>query len=356
MEMSSALVERLLWLCSIASPTGSEATICDSIHEFLRSACAVDLEIRRVSNSLVVRLNRASLGPKICLFGHTDVVPTQHDGPPRVDGDRLYGAGAADMKSGLSLMLGLVTNPCDTACALTLIFYAGEEGPYSENELGRVVDDLPELDALDFALALEPTDNQLQLGCGGSIQAHVQYDGKSAHSARPWQGENAIYKAVDLLKKLSMNQPQPRVIEDLTWMKSISATLIQGGRAPNVIPDSVTLNLNARYAPDQSRQEIEDEIRELIGPDADLRLVDVSPSAPPHRGHPLLNVLRSCGVEQIQPKFAWTDVARFALLGVPAANFGPGTLSQAHQRNEWTSISALLNGDQIVRRWLGRLT
>ncbi len=355
-EMHSELVETLLWLCSISSPTGNEGPICDALEAFSCHSGPVDLDRRRIGNSLVVRLNQARTGPKVCLVGHTDVVPTLHDGPQRIEGDRLYGAGASDMKSGLSLMLGLIERPCVTTCPLTLVFYAGEEGPFDENELGRVFDELEELRSQDIALALEPTDNQLQLGCGGSIQARVEFHGRSAHSSRPWQGDNAIYKVVELLGKLKDNKPQPHSVEGLTWMKSVSATLIQGGRAPNVVPDELVINLNARYAPGESTSEVEVALRELVGPEATVTLVDVSPPAPPHSRHPLIEALQRCVSQPAKPKFAWTDVARFAQVGVPAANFGPGTLSQAHQRNEWTSIAALATGDSILRQWLTRLS
>jgi succinyl-diaminopimelate desuccinylase len=292
----------------------------------------------------------------VCLVGHTDVVPTVHDRSPYIDGARLFGAGASDMKSGLALMLGLIERPCAASCPLTLIFYAGEEGPFESNELGRVFAEVADLRSIDVALALEPTDNQLQLGCGGSIQARIEFRGRSAHSSRPWQGDNAIYKAVELLSKLRALEPKPREVEGLTWMTSFSATLIEGGRAPNVIPDHVALNVNARYAPDQSAEEIERALLELAGPTACVSLVDVSPPAPPHRDHPLLRALAESGVGQVQPKFAWTDVARFAQVGVTAANFGPGTLAQAHQRNEWTSLADLQAGDALLRRWLERIS
>jgi succinyl-diaminopimelate desuccinylase len=259
------------------------------------------------------------------------------------------------MKSGLAVMLGLVEAPCPTTCPLTLIFYAGEEGPFAGNELGRVFLELPQLSSTDVALALEPTDNELQLGCGGSIQAHVTFAGKSAHSSRPWQGENAIYNSLEFLQRLKQCSPIPREVEGLTWMTSMSATLIDGGRAPNVIPDKVVVNVNARFAPNQTTEDVEENLRALAGPTAVVTLVDVSPPAPPHRNHPLLQVLKDCGVAAVHPKFAWTDVARFAQLKVPAANFGPGCLAQAHQRNEWTSIAALHHGDALLRRWLTRI-
>lgn len=243
------MVRTLLWLCSIRSTTGNEGPICDELQAFLGCDGPVDFEWSRIGNSLVVRLNQRGNGPRIALVGHTDVVPTEHDGPPRVEGDRLYGPGASDMKSGLTLMLGLIKSPVTSVCPLTLVFYAGEEGPYADNELGRVFDEQPRLRDLHFALALEPTDNQLQLGCGGSIQARVEYKGRSAHSSRPWQGENALYKAVDLLAKCKTLKPEPRTVDGLTWMTSINATLIHGGRAPNVIPDEIWIKSQRALCP-----------------------------------------------------------------------------------------------------------
>lgn len=345
------LAKDLLWLCGIYSPTGHEGPIADAI--MARLGCGrADFEWHRIGNSLMVVLNPCASGPRVALAGHTDVVPTEHDGPPRIEGDRLFGPGASDMKCGLAIMLGLVKSRAKIGFPLTLIFYAGEEGPYAENELGRVFEEHPELCRLDFALALEPTDNQLQLGCGGSIQAKVQFEGRSAHSSRPWQGENALYKAIPLLERLQALEPVPRVVDGLTWMTSINPTLIQGGRAPNVVPDELSINLNARYAPGQTTQEIEARLRELAGEQASITLVDISPPAAPFRQHPFIRALVGCGIEKVEPKFAWTDVARFAAVGVPAANFGPGVLSQAHQRNEWTSILALERGDAILRKWL----
>jgi succinyl-diaminopimelate desuccinylase len=208
---------------------------------------------------------------------------------------------------------------------------------------------------MDVAIALEPTDNELQLGCGGSIQARVAFTGQSAHSSRPWQGENAIYKSLEFLHRLKQSEPAPREVEGLAWMTSMSATQIYGGRAPNVIPDEVVLNVNARYAPDQTSDEVAQTLKELAGAAASVTLVDISPPAPPYRNHPLLRSLQACGVNAVRPKFAWTDVARFAQLHVPAANFGPGCLAQAHQRNEWTSAAALHDGDLLLRRWLAQI-
>jgi succinyl-diaminopimelate desuccinylase len=349
-----SLAQDLLWLCSIPSLIGEERALCDAVEARL-AKLRLAAPIRRYGDSLVVPLQRGSGGPHVVLGGHFDVVRTSHDGAPRIEGDKLFAPGASDMKSGLALMLALAEQPSRWAVDLTLVFYAREEGPYAENELGPVLDADPELVRASIAVMLEPSDNKLQLGCGGSIHAAVRFRGRTAHSARPWQGENAIHKAAGLLARLSALTPVADERDGLTWQNVISATMASGGRARNIIPDELELNLNHRFGPGTSVEGAKANLQALVAGEADLEFVDVSPSAPPLRSHPLVAQLAESGVLAVEPKQAWTDVARFASLGVPAVNFGPGVQAQAHQRNEWTLIPQLDVGLAVLERWLGRI-
>ncbi len=348
------LSETLLWLCQIRSPIGEERELCERLIERI-AALPLAGAIRRYGDSFVVPVTRGRPGPHVVLAGHLDVVRTEHEGEPRVEGDKLYAAGAADMKSGLCLMLDLLEQGERPNLDLTLVFYAREEGPYAENELGRVLAEDEEVARADVAIALEPSDNKLQLGCGGSIHARVVFRGKTAHSARPWQGENAIHKATDLLQRLRALEPESQVVDGLEWKSVISATTAAGGRGRNIIPDVFELNLNQRFGPATSVEQAQKRILDLVQGEAEVEFVDVSPSAPPRRTHPLVAALADSGVLAVEPKQAWTDVARFAALGLAAANFGPGVQAQAHQKNEWTSVAALEVGQRILRRWLTKI-
>jgi succinyl-diaminopimelate desuccinylase len=259
------------------------------------------------------------------------------------------------MKSGLALMLALAESDTLWTVDLTLVFYAREEGPYAENELGPVLAADPELGSTSIAVMLEPSDNKLQLGCGGSIHAAVRFQGRTAHSARPWQGENAIQKSAALLARLSSLEPVDDERDGLLWKNVISATMASGGRARNIIPDVFELNLNHRFGPSTSVEAAKQRVLQLVAAEAELEFVDVSPSAPPLRAHPLVSALAESGVVAVEPKQAWTDVARFAELGIPAVNFGPGVQAQAHQRNEWTLLSQLSGGLLVLQTWLGRI-
>lgn len=356
---AEALDETLLWLCSIPSPIGDEALLCDQVSERL-SRQPLAGPIRRYGNSIVVPVVRgpdaSGVGtPRrahVALVGHLDTVRTEN-GPARREGGRIYGAGAADMKAGLATMIVLAELAARrVACDLTLVFYAREEGPYLENELGPVLEQDAELRTADLAVCLEPSDNRLHLGCCGSIHATVTFTGKTAHSARPWEGQNAITKSAALLERLAARRPVEHVIEGQVYRTVTSVTLANGGRGRNVVPDVFTLNLNQRFAPALSPEQAQADLLALVGEEASVVFTDVAPAAMPSAHHPLVEKLIAAGVRGVEPKQAWTDVARFSELGIAAVNFGPGESAQAHQKNESTDCALVFEGYRILVDWL----
>jgi succinyl-diaminopimelate desuccinylase len=348
-----ALDETLLWLCSIASPIGEERAICDAVAERL-ARLSLPSPIRRYGDSIVVPVVRGFEAgrPHVALVGHLDTVRTEN-GPARMDGGRCYGAGAADMKSGLAVMIVIAeTIGAMSGVDLTLVFYAREEGPYAENELGRVLEEDPELREVDLAVCLEPSDNRLHLGCCGAIHATVTFEGRTAHSARPWEGDNAITKGAAFLSRLATLKPIEHTIDGHLYRTVTTITLASGGRSRNVVPDTFTLNLNHRFAPTTSLEQAQEDVRALVGDEAKVDFTDLSPAAMPSASHPLVQALIAAGVKAVEPKQAWTDVARFAALGVPAVNFGPGENAQAHQKNESTDCALVFQGYRILLTWL----
>jgi succinyl-diaminopimelate desuccinylase len=352
----SPIDETLLWLCSVPSPIGEERALCDAVQARLAQR-PLAAPARRYGDSIVVPVTRGGRGPRIALVGHLDTVRTEN-GPARVEGDRCFGAGASDMKSGLAVMIRLAEalDLPALGCDLTLVFYAREEGPYAENELGPVLEQDPELPHVDLAVCMEPSDNKLHLGCMGSIHATVTFEGRTAHSARPWEGENAITKAAEFLTEMRGLAPRESTIEGLSYRSVTTLTQAHdGGRGRNVVPDRFVLNVNHRFAPDRTLEESTAYVRSLIGDRARVDFTDLSPAAPPAAGHPLVKSLVAAGVRAVEPKRAWTDVARFAARGVAAVNFGPGENGQAHQKNESTSLALVREGYDIVARWLTSL-
>jgi succinyl-diaminopimelate desuccinylase len=351
--LSQALVATLFEITAIPSPIGEEKQLCDHLEARLCRTLGAG-SVTRFRDSLVVRVHEKRGAPRVALVGHTDTVRTQHDGPVRIEGTKLYGAGAADMKSGLALMIELAERieRQRLACDLTLVFYEREEGPFAENMLGPMLEHFELLRQLDFAICLEPSNNELQLGCMGSVHVTARFEGRTAHSARPWQGENAILKSARFLEVLAAREPREVVLDGHLFREVISPTLAQGGRGRNVIPDRFELNLNYRFAPTRTPQQVVDELRELLAGQAVVEATDLSPACRPHGNHPFVKWLSQCGVTDTKVKQAWTDVARFDQVGVPAVNLGPGTQSQAHQPNEYTELPLLHSGYQILQRFL----
>jgi succinyl-diaminopimelate desuccinylase len=351
-EIALALRDTLLALTRIPSPIGEEAELCDHVQQRLASSLGGGTIIR-FHDSLIVHAAERRDSPRIALVGHLDTVRTQHDRPPRVEGNRLYGAGAADMKSGLAIMIELVERldlaalPCD----LTLIFYEREEGPFEENRLGPILDNHPDLHELDLAICLEPSDNQMQLGAMGSIHATLTFLGRTAHSARPWQGDNALYKAANFIGMLEQRQPHDVELDGYVFREVMTPTVVQGGGPRNVVPGQVDLNVNYRFAPGRTPEEAFAELRELAGEQCQIQATDLSPAGHPHATDAYIQHLMTCGVQGVRSKQAWTDVARFDAIGVPGVNLGPGTAAQAHQPNEYTELDHLVDGYAIFERF-----
>jgi succinyl-diaminopimelate desuccinylase len=353
--VEALLRSTLLDLCAIASPIGEERALCDAVERRLASLPGRP-PVRRYGDSIVVPLVRKG-GPHVALVGHLDTVRTEN-GPARIEGDRLFGSGSSDMKSGLAVMIAVAEtlHPADLACDLTLVFYAREEGPFAENELGPVLDQDPELRGVDLAVCLEPSDNKLHLGCMGSIHATLTFRGRTAHSARPWEGDNAITGAAEFLAELRALPARETVIDGMKYRSVYTVTQARdGGRGRNVVPDSFVLNLNHRFAADRTVEQAQADVVALVRGRADVVFTDLSPAAAPGASHPLVRALVAAGTRGVEPKQAWTDVARFATLGIAAVNFGPGENAQAHQKNESTSLALVYEGYAIVARWLSAI-
>ena len=312
-------------------------------------------EVERIGNSVVFGgLSGRRAG--IVLFGHLDTVPVQQgDFPARREGGRIFGRGASDMKGALAVMLTL-GEQIDRARLRTdfcLVFYDREEGPYEINGLGPVLAGRPDLGKASVAFCLEPTDLAVQAGCCGSMHATFVFRGRTAHSARPWQGKNAVHEAGPLLAALRDLAPVDVRAGELTFREVTNVTRIEGFSGRNVLPARCDLNVNFRFAPGKTVEQAEAELRALAERfGAECEIVDRAPAGDPILDNPLLQKFRALTGVPVEPKQAWTDVARLGLAGIAAANFGPGDQAQAHQRNESCSEEALERAYHLLERFL----
>lgn len=332
--------DTLRWLIDIPSETGNESEICDAVSDRLGR-----FPQRRVGESVVV--GESDGRPLVVLAGHLDTVPSQGQGPARVEGGRMWGLGASDMKSGLAAMIHLLEDDDvrHGPYAVAGVFYAAEEGPHEDNQLRRVLAEVPWLADAACAVVLEPSDGEIQYGCNGVVNARVVFRGKASHSARPWWGENAITKAGEWLAEMHRLDPRSYRVEDLEYRRTVAVTRAQGGIANNIIPAEFSVNVNMRFTPDMTVDDAIAELRELCGPADEFEVVDTAPSGAVAVDHPILTRLTDLSGAPPAAKQGWTDVARFSEIGVPAVNYGPGETSQAHQADESVSLEDL---DQVL--------
>ena len=345
------LLDTLSWLVDIPSVTGEEGPLCEALAARL-GATYRDRDIRRVGNSLVVGTPAGR--PLVLLVGHIDTVPRQGQGPARVEGDRLFGLGTSDMKSGVAVMVHLLEDRLvrDGPYDVVGVFYDAEEGPDALNGLEPVLQTISWLADADFAVVTEPTDLELQLGCQGIVNATVRFEGQAAHSARPWLGENAVTKAGEWLAGLHGRAPEPYEVRGLTFYEVFSVTRAAGGIANNVIPPSFDLHLNYRFAPHRSGSDALARLAEITAAADSVDILECVDGAPVPEGNPFLDRLVAISDGPVTPKQAWTDVARLARYGVPAVNYGPGEVAQAHQATESVPIANLDPAHDALRRFL----
>lgn len=350
--LGERLAQACMQLVSVSSVTGDEGAIADALEAWAHSLPHLDKSlIVREGNALILGAPDPDR-PTVCMVGHTDTVPPAGGAfvAPSLEGDKLTGLGASDMKGGLAVMQVLFERLAwrELPLAPMIIWYDKEEGPYDANGLGPVLAAHPMLQDIDLAIVMEPTDNTLQLGCMGGVQARITFRGRAAHSARPWQGENAIHKAGPFLTSLLNRAHQEVQVQGLTFREAVSVTLAQGGRARNVVPDTFECNLNYRFVPtpDSQAQALSEIDRLAKG--AEIEITDLSPAGPVPVDNPILEHLQSMAQLPILPKQAWTDVARLAASGIDAINFGPGMGAQAHQAGEWISVAAMVEAYEVL--------
>lgn len=345
------LVATLEELVNIPSVTGSEAEICAAVAGRMGATWDAG-SLHRVGNSLVVgeRTGR----PLISLYGHLDTVPEQGNGAARIEGGRMYGLGTTDMKAGLAVMVHLLEDddvrrgPYDVVG----VFYDKEEGPADENGLEDVLDDAPWLTESELAVVMEPTVLKLELGCNGLMNADVVFTGKSAHSARPWWGENAVTKAGAWLAALHERAPKSFDVNGLEYREVFSVTRAHGGIANNIIPPEFVVNLNYRFPPVYTLEQAEQRLREIAAPADAVTIRDKAPAGTVPTDNTHFERLRRMLDTPLAPKQGWTDVARLTSRGIAAVNYGPGDAAVAHQADEFVELDQLAAGFAALRRYL----
>ncbi len=348
LDPTASVVDLTRQLVDIESVSGDEKALADAVEAAL--AAFPHLEVIRDADAVVAR---TSLGRdrRVVIAGHLDTVPVNGNLPSRREGDVLWGRGTVDMKGGDAVMLKLAVDLVAPGVDVTWVWYDHEEVASSLNGLGRLARTRPELLEADFAVLCEPSNGEVEGGCNGTLRVDVRVTGTRAHSARAWMGANAIHAAAPILQRLVEYTPREAEVDGLVYREGLNAVGIRGGVAGNVIPDECVVEVNYRFAPDRDADLAERHVRDVFA-GFEIEVTDIAEGARPGLTDPLaLDFLAAVGGEA-RPKYGWTDVARFAALGIPAVNYGPGDPSLAHADDERVEVDQIERCERGLRAWL----
>ena len=252
-SLADRLAQRTLELVNIPSESRHEAEIAARVRSLVPASFVLEYES---DDAFVCSRPRGAGRPLVVLAGHYDTVPAQGNVPGRIEDGVVHGLGTSDMKGGLAVLLELAREldeqEVEPEVDVALLTFGKEELPAEFSPLPDLFEHSRIVHEAELAILLEPTDNTIQAGCLGNLNAQIVFHGVSGHSARPWTAENAIDKALEGLRPFAAIEPRPVEIGGLTFTEVASITSIEGGIATNVIPDRVVANVNLRSAPDRS--------------------------------------------------------------------------------------------------------
>jgi succinyl-diaminopimelate desuccinylase len=337
-------------LVDIASVSGEEQRLADAIERAL--SAAAHLTLHRDGNTVIARTSLGR-GERVVLAGHIDTVPHAGNFPSSLNPQRtlLMGCGTSDMKSGVAVALRLAAGVPEPNRDVTYVFYDCEEVAAERNGLRRVARNAPDLLAGDFAVLMEPSGGVVEGGCQGTLRVAVRTSGARAHTARSWMGDNAIHKAGAILDVLRAYVPREPLVDGLRYHEGLNAVSVSGGVATNVVPDACEVQVNYRFAPDLSPQEAIAHM-ESVFDGFETEVLDVAPGARPGLDAPTAAAFATAVGGEPRAKLGWTDVARFAGLGMPAVNYGPGISEIAHTPGEYVELAAISACESRLRTWL----
>lgn len=357
LDLEGDLVALTRALCDLPSVSGQERAIADAVEAALRGL--PHLEVLRDGDAVVAR-TRLGRSERVVVAGHLDTVPIAGNLPTELreeDGTTVvWGRGTVDMKAGVAVQLAAAAALRAPTRDVTWVFYDNEEVASELNGLGRLVRNHPDWLRADLAVLCEPTGGAIEGGCNGTLRVDVTLRGRAAHSARAWRGVNAIHAAAPVLSRLAQYVPRVAEVEGLVYREGLNAVGIRGGIAGNVIPDECVVSVNYRFAPDRTEAEALAHVRELFD-GFDVTPTDSAPGARPGLDHPaaaeFARVVTARTGLAPAAKEGWTDVARFAALGVPAVNFGPGDPQLAHADDERCPVGQIHACHDALVGWLG---
>ncbi len=350
------LTQKLLSYNTI-NPPGDErdcAQYCGSLLE--EAGMVVDTyEFAEKRTTIIATMKVSGDKPPLCFTGHLDTVPlgaatwTMHPFKGEVEGGKLYGRGASDMKSGVAAMILMARHLAkrkNMKTGITVVLTAGEEsaceGAHHVAKLGNV------LGAAGAIIVGEPTSNYPFIGHKGCIRLELTTRGKTAHASMPELGDNAIHKAARVISQLQdyhFNIP----IHPLLGAPTLNIGTISGGLNINSVPDRATLGIDIRTIPGKSHRQIQNSIQQAVGQEVEVTLLEEAQSIATDIEdswvQAVFDIMTGILGKRPGPSAAsyFTDASVLtpAYGNPPTLILGPGEASMAHKTDEYCIISRI---------------
>ncbi|MDY3555546.1 M20 family metallopeptidase [Gemmata sp. JC717] len=339
-------------------------------HEFRNLGCPFRRQpVAPGRDNIVATYEPPATAPFHVMFeAHQDTVPvdgmTVEPFGARVEGGRMYGRGACDVKAGGAVMLTafarLVRERPAGSARVTLAFTVDEE--HSGLGVQALVDAGPRP---DYAIVAEPTRLDIVNAHKGVVRWTLETAGTAVHSSRPDLGVNAVYRMARLLRGVEeyAQQLQGLPPDPLLGPRTIAVGRVGGGVSPNTVPDFCRADVDRRLLPGETPEgagaALEAFLKTFTGVDFPFSLVRNSagclPLGPVLSGDLVKRfgaVIDSVtGGHEVRGVPFGTDAATIAAAGVPAVIFGPGDIAQAHTKDEWIDLSQLEPAAEILFRF-----
>jgi succinyl-diaminopimelate desuccinylase len=354
-EMAAYLEQTLCDLVSIRSVTGEEAKLSQYIFDRLEAAgVSVDRDEEGNVTAEVGRGDRL-----LVVNGHMDTVPPV-DGwkadpfVPRVEDGRVCGLGASDMKAGLACMMWLAQH-VRPRVRTWFAFTNHEEGGsiIARNGVRRLIGRARP----DYAITTEPSYDDVSgrlsigIGCQGRAVASLIVIGRSGHSSDWRRADNAIYRGVEVIRRIAAIAERLKPIEVVPGVHSVPALSVvaaQAGIADNIVPDRFRLTVDRRLSVGEDYATFEAELREATqGVNRELEITRLClPTLADRSGHTLATarevLQQTQGSAPIQFSQGRQDLSIFAERTRDFCNLGPGSIGQPHKANESASVPGMV--------------
>jgi succinyl-diaminopimelate desuccinylase len=301
----------------------------------------------------------------LCLESHMDTVSIKHMDidplNPIIKDGRMYGRGSSDDKGSLAAMMIAIKNILkhNIKPSTDLYFVASVDEEYQHRGVDHF---LKKGIKLQGAVVGEPTQLDIVTACKGVVRWKITSIGKAGHSSRPDKGHNAIYDMVDFIEIMKneliaslQNKKHP-----LLGSPSLSVGCINGGSAVNIIPDQCTIEVDRRLLPGETSETAKNEILDLIAQLKKDGEIDINVSEPTTYAMPVdtdnhqiivKTAISSCtkiiGSSAIKGVDFGCDASSFTETGIPSIVFGPGSILQAHTKDEFICLEEVCKASEI---------